>query len=196
MAQEHGKGAGVKPSPKAEQLELQEPRPDEFITDAYSMFSGQEDAQCRRYRKIEDKMGHVWLVALQEAAAENVYVHDPKATNSQGFGGATLSFTLEDGSIYHAKGPWHSNADSLFSATGIDVRNTHRTFVVLAKERDTTTDGSYRTILRGVLYKDKEPVLGSFHRYKELIKQFPEAKFYYSQSHGGSSCGPISPDNG
>lgn len=163
--------------------------PNDFITDGYQMFSGQEDAQCRRYKKVEDKEGNIWLYAIQEAAAENVYFHNPRDTKSEGFGGSTLSFALEDGSTYQAKGPWHSSADGLFKATGIDLRNTHRTFVVLAMEREYTD--TLGTILRGVVYKDEKPMLGSFYRYKDLIKQYPQAKFYYSSSHGGSSCGPI-----
>lgn len=167
--------------------------PDEFIVEHQGMTCGSSEAESRTYKKVTDASGNVWLIANQEAAAENVYFHNPKDTKSDGFGGRTLSFPIDDGTVYEAKGPWHSGPDALFKSTGIDLRNTHRTFVVLAKERDSTKDGTYRTIMRGVLYKDEKPVLGSFYRYKELAKQYPEAKYAYSESSGGSSCGPINP---
>jgi hypothetical protein len=158
--------------------------PNDFLTEGYSMICGSEEAEKRVYRKVECKRG-VWLVAVQPNAAENVYFHNPRDTKSQGFGGRTLSFPLEDGTVYEAKGPWHGNADSLFNDTGVDVRNTHYTFVVLAMERD-----GWPTVLRDVVYKDAAPVLGRFDRYKELMRQYPQAMQYYSQSSGGSSCGP------
>ena len=166
--------------------------PDEFVTDEYSMFSGQAEAVARLYNKYVGKSGNTWLVAQQEQAAEEVYVtNNPANSGGEGFGGATLSMPLVEGGVFLLRGGWHTNADSLFKDTGVDVRNTHRTFVVLSKERDSTNDGSWRTVMRGIVYKDSEPVLGSFDRYKELIKQHPEAKFYYSKSKGGSSLGPV-----
>jgi hypothetical protein len=163
--------------------------PNDYATGRYEMICGSHDAERRVYRKYECKRG-VWLVAVQPNAAENVYFHDPKDASSQGFAGRTLSFPLEDGTVYEAKGPWHSNADRLYKDTGIDVRNTHYTFVVLAMARD-----GWPTILRDVVYKDAQPVLGSFTRYKELIKRYPQAQVYYSESSGGSSCGPISAED-
>jgi len=171
---------------------LQIAEPDEWIDEPYSMACGSYEAEIRRYKKYVDKQGGVWLVSNQEAAAENVYFHNPKDLNSDGFAGRTLTFILEDDSEYKAKGPWHTNADALFAATGVDIRNTHFTFVVLAKERFSTNDGRYRTALRGIIYKDEKPILGSFNRYKDLIKQHPEANFYFTGSSGGSCSGPIS----
>ncbi len=158
--------------------------PNDYATARYAMICGSAEAEKRVYRKVECKRG-VWLVAIQPNAAENVYFHNPLDTKSEGFGGRTLSFPLEDGTVYEAKGPWHGNADSLFNDTGVDVRDTHYTFVVLAMARD-----GYPTILRDVVYKDAAPVLGAFDRYKELCKQYPQALQYYSESSGGSSCGP------
>ena len=131
----------------------------------------------------------MWLVADQPEAGENCYFHDPADTGSQGFGGSTLHFTLTDGSVYAAKGPWHGGADGVFRDTGVDVRNTYYTFVVLGMARDHHGSGYGRTIIRDVVYKDKAPVLGSFDRYKELIKAHPQALVYYMRSKGGSSCG-------
>lgn len=164
--------------------------PDEYVIGSYQMICGSAEAESQTYRKVIDESGCVWLIANHEAAAENIYFHNPKDTKSDGFGGRTLSFPLEDGTIYEAKGPWHSSAGALFHSTGIDLQNTYRTFVVLSMERDQTNDGTYRTIMRGIIFKDERPMLGSFDRHKELEQQYPEAKFYYSETRGGSSGGP------
>jgi len=117
-----------------------------------------------------------------------VYFHCPSDTKSDGFGGATLTFPLVGGGEYVAKGPWHGNSDSLFRDTGVDVRDKCLTFVVLAKGCDWTYG---RTIMRDVVYRDPDWTLGTFYRYRDLIRAHPEATHYYSGSQGGSSCGPI-----
>jgi len=173
----------------------------EYVTEDYQMFSGQGEAVERKYRKYIGKSGNTWLVADQENAAENVYVtNNPQNTTSssqgfEGFGVATLSMPLVDGTTFLLHGGWHSNADALFADTGVDVRNQTYTFVVLSKERVTMDDGSYRTIMRDVVYKDEKPTLGSYYRYREIVKRYPEANYVYSSSRGGSSCGLISKED-
>lgn len=179
--------------PKVIKKERYIAKEDEFVTDDYQMFSGQGEAVRQKYHKYIGKSGNTWLVADSEWAAENVYVTDsPKNNGTQGFGGAVLKMPLVNGEIFELKGGWHTNSDALFSDTGIDIRNKYRTFVVLAKERFSLDDGTWRIGFKGILYKDKEPTLGHFNRYKDLIKQYPEAKYYYSSSRGGSSSGSIS----
>jgi len=78
-------------------------KPGEFVTDSYSMFSGQAEAVSQKYHKHVGKSGRTWLVADCPHAAENVYVtNNPQNTTSprdgfQGFGGATLNMPLVDG---------------------------------------------------------------------------------------------------
>lgn len=160
----------------------------DWTEDQYRMTCGSAEAESRKYRRIEGSRGCVWLVAIQPNAGDNVYFHDPKDTKSDGFAGRTLQFPLEDGTVYSAKGPWHTNCDALFKDTGVDIRNQHQTFVVLAKERDYK---NMRSIMKDVVYMDDAPVIGDFDRWKELAKQHPEAVYYYSKSSGGSSCGMI-----
>ncbi len=167
-------------------MNYKQPENDIWSDRPYQMTCGSHEAEIRTYKKLTDPSGNIWLVANQDGAASNIYFHNPKDHNSQGFAGRVITFPLEDGTSYAAKGPWHTNSDALFKATGHDVRNKYPTFVVLAKQRL----GSYPTQLKEILYCDKEPTLGTFDRYKEIIKQFPEAKFYFSGSSGGSSCGP------
>jgi len=169
----------------------------EYVTDNYQMFSGQREAVSQKYHRHIGKSGNTWLVADSTYAGENVYVtNNPQNTTSksqgfEGFGGATLAMPLVDGSTFLLHGGWHSNSDALFADTGFDVRDKHRTFVVLGTERDGTRDGTLRTVIRGIVYKDDAPQIGKFDRYKELIKKYPEAKVYYISSHCGSSCGDI-----
>jgi hypothetical protein len=165
----------------------------EFVTEDYRMTCGSAEAESRVFDKhYSEKSRVTWLVAVQPNAGDNVYASNPDNRPGEGFGGRTLSLKCSDGSTFDLHGGWHGNAESLFRGTGVDVRNKHLTFVVLAKERDYTKDGSMRTILRDVVYRDEVPQIGDFQRWKSLVKQFPEARFYYSQSSGGSCSGPIS----
>jgi hypothetical protein len=172
------------------------PTANDFVGEDYAMFSGQADAVERKYHKHIGKSGNTWLVADQEEAAENVYVtNNPKNTTSpkqrfEGFGGATLSFPLVDGTTFDLHGGWHSNADALYNDTGIDVRGTTRTFVVLGMDR--TFIKGLRCVIKDVIYRDEKPTLGRYDRYKDLIKKFPQAKVYYMTSKGGGSNGQIS----
>lgn len=154
------------------------------------MICGSAEAEERVYQKVVGKNG-VWLIAVQPNAADNVYLHDPEDTDSHGFAGRTIKFPLKDGSTYKAKGPWHSNSNALFIDTGVDVRDQHETFVVLSKGRKTTGPPRYEMLLTDVVYIDDKPTLGKLNRDEELAEKFPEAKFSYSESRSGSSCGPI-----
>jgi len=164
----------------------------DFVQPPYRMVSGQAMAQDAIYKKIIGKRG-VWFVPVSsDEPAAGVQFHDPKALHSDGYGGATLRFELEDGSVYLAKGPWHGNAESLFQDTGYDIRDKYRTFVVLSKDRKTEPAPHYRTIFVDVVYQDPEGgLIGTFDRWKELAIQHPEAKYYYSESSTGSCSGPI-----
>lgn len=165
-----------------------------YNTNSRGMFCGQSEAISRKYHKHVGKSGNIWLVADQEDAGADIYVtNNPQNTTSrnqafEGFGGATLSMPLVDGTTFELRGGWHSNSDALFNDTGVDVRDKIFTFVVLSKGLDFDKK-SYGRILTDVVYQDEKPTLGNFYRYKDLIKQYPEANFYYSESKGGSSSG-------
>lgn len=166
----------------------------EFVTEDYQMTCGASEVQSRVFDKYYSEKSRVtWLVAVQSNAGDNIYASNPDNRKGEGFGGRVIPLKCSDGTTFDLNGGWHGNSDALFRATGVDVRDKHLTFVVLAKERSFTEDRSMRTILRDVVYKDEVPTVGKFQRWKTLVKQFPEAAFYYSQSNGGSSCGPISP---
>ena len=104
-----------------------------------------------------------------------------------------MTFELEDGSNIELTGPWHSNADSLFADTGVDIRDKYSTFVVIGKDMTFNPD-----IMVDVVYKDEKPMIGDFHRGVKLAmalsKQMNCILYYYSQSDGGSSISSVFPD--
>lgn len=162
----------------------------DFLSPPYSMFSGQAEAVAHTYNIHIGKSGRIWLVSTEAACAGNIYVQGgPK---SDGFGGATLSFTLANGcDKISLHGPRHSNCESLFSDTGIDVRNRHLVYGVIGKGRD-WKDG--RSIIKDLIYFDEKPTIGPFNRIKDkaeaLAESLNQQLYYYTETKGGSSCGP------
>jgi len=172
------------------------------------MFSGAADAQSRKYHKAMGKSGAVWLYADQPNAGDNIYSHkhDPqwrtRSPSFSGFGGATLKFPLVDGTVYEARAPWHSNAVAMLADTGIDLRQTHLTFVAIGKGVK-RVPRSMHGIVTDVLYKDDKPSIGYFKRgdylAAKLAKEHNCEVFVFVQSQGGSSSGfrnPNDPDTG
>ena len=165
----------------------------DFVEPPYQMASGRGVAAEHTYERIDGKRA-VWLVAMDvENRGDYVYSHRPEDKNSDGFGGARLSFTLTDGSEYTAKGPWHSNADSCYEDTGRDFRAMYKTYVVLGTGRESNDPPrDYRTRITGVVYRDPDGgVVGRFDRHKDVAEKYSEALYYYMASEGGSSCGTI-----
>jgi len=158
------------------------------------MTCGSSEAESRKYIPLITKEGYLWLVADQPNMGDNVYFcsFDPK---SDGFGGRTLHFELVDGTSIDLPGPWHGNTDSLFHDTGIDIRDTHLTFVVVAKDRK---HEGWQCTYTDVLYKDDEPKVGLFDRGEAIAKEWAnklkQPVMCYRQSQGGSSDGPVYPD--
>lgn len=166
----------------------------DFEIKPMAMISGSHEAEVRRYRKYEFA-GGVYLVAIQDACADNVYFHDPKAKNSQGFAGRTLRFELEDGSFYDAQGPWKCGAKGLNDHCGVDITDKYSSYVVIGKdmkiEKRNNSEG-YVRIIKDVIYQDDGWQVGPWNREKEILKRFPAGKYYYyTETAGGSSSGPI-----
>ena len=143
------------------------------------------------YRKVVGKSGIVWVYPINvENKAEMIHCRKPGDYKSNGYGGSTITFLLEDGTELKLQGPWHSNCEAFYEDTGIDIRDTHYTFVVISKNR--TTDSYYKWIMQDVIYIDEKPTLGKFDRgedmAKELVKKLGHPVYLYAESSGGSRC--------
>lgn len=163
----------------------------DYIIEPQPMVSGFSVATSNKYTFAVGRSGRTWLIADTPNPADHIYVSDPR---SQGFGGATLTFELINGERISLKGPWHSNSESLYSDTGIDVREQHLTFVVVSKRR---VYHNGITTMCDVLYQDERPTVGAFKRGESIARAFADELgvpvICYSQSDGGSSIGPVSP---
>lgn len=157
------------------------------------MICGSAEAERHVYQKVVGKSGRTWL--FMPDSADNIYVSGDKG--SQGFAGRTLTFKLEDGSEMKLTGPWHSNSRALFDDTGVDLRAKHMTFVVIAEGRKCEAP-RYQTILTNVIYKDEAPQRSEFKRgdtmAQKLANELGKTLYVYSQTAGGSSCGPVNPE--
>lgn len=154
---------------------------------------GQQDATQRVYRSIQGKSGHMWLYAIQENAGENIYVSGGR--NSQGFGGDTLTFRLQDGTDLELKGPWHSNAVDLFNDTGVNLLNTFYTFGVIG--HGFKSIGYHQSRVFDVIYKDEAPTLGALDRIdvlaQETANELGHRVYYWKRSAGMISSGFVKP---
>lgn len=167
------------------------------------MTCGQSEAASRKYKKIQGKSRY-WYVAIQENEADNIYVTPdvretkPGYKGFQGFGGATIPFELEDGTIDQVMGPWHSNSTALFLDTGYDIRDKHLTFGVIARDCGQNPKNPYgQGIMIDVIWMDEKPTVGKFERVSEIAQDIANKEgkpvICYSRSTGGSSRGPVKP---
>lgn len=149
------------------------------------------------YTYIDDD-SNLWLIAEQPNMADNIYFcsFDPK---SEGFGGGTVMFNLLDGETIELPGPWHSNADALFSVTGIDIRDRHLSYVVIAEQSEPVIGGYLDYIFKNILYEDTEPTVGLFNRgtimAREFAKKLGKPVFLLRVGTNGGSHGPVRPDD-
>ena len=161
----------------------------------------------RIWRKVTTK-GRVWLYPVNVPnPGDHIHVWTPPKNPGQpefrgfprhrGYGGSTLKFTLEDGSVLECDGPWHSNGEALKKSTGIDLTDKHVSFVVVSREIG-QTKATLRTIMKDVLYSDTKPHIGKFNRGDEIAKlfvnQIGDKVYLYSKTDGGSSNGSVRPD--
>lgn len=155
------------------------------------MISGQVEQAVRTYKKIVGAKS-TWYVSVQENAADNVYctsnVRKP-GERSQGFGGATLTFKMDDGTEDQVQGPWHSSSESLFLDTMYDVRDKCLTRGICAKsvKHDYFSGDEYSE----VLHYDENPTLGEYSRIEDMAQKFANDLncriFYAMKSSGGGN---------
>lgn len=143
------------------------------------------------WKKVTGKSGRIWLY---QPEGSRVWVDGGKG--SQGCGGRTLTFTLDDGTTQDLIGPWCSNSDACFADTGIDVRKNHVTWGCVGTER-LFDQNSGRSGIGNIIWRDEEPTKGLFERVEliawKLQQENPDLTLQvYRESEGGSSLGPVS----
>ena len=173
----------------------------DFVIPRKGMICGSAEAEANKYHVYAGRDGKRWLVADRDDCGDFVYVEG--GPNSEGFAGRTINFPLVDGTELALKGPWHTNPEALFAATGVDVRDCHKTFGVISRDRKhypqtfAPTPMSGRDVMVDVIYMDTEPRIGWFNRVKTIAQVHAnllgETVFYYQESADGSSCGPVYP---
>ena len=143
------------------------------------MICASAEAEERTYDKHIDRDGRIWLVARQDNAGDNIYCEG----SGEGFGGRLITFKLANGGSIALKGPWHTNSQALYMATGVDVRDKHTSWGVIAASREGDT-------YRGVIHLDREWVVGHHDRIERLAKSLAVLQgcrmHYYKQTAGGS----------
>lgn len=164
-----------------------------YKTDAYMMISASAEAEKREYELYRGKSGTLWLLSTQENCADNIYCSG--GATSQGFGGGELEFKLARGlGSIKLKGPWHSNGEAFSADTGIDVSKKHLSWGCVGLGREFEKG---RAIITGLLYFDKEPQIGSFHRVRDIAQEIAntrgETVMCYKEGPGGSSSGQVKP---
>lgn len=130
--------------------------------------SGRADATAYTYHRHIDPAGRQWFVADAPDAGDHVYVAD---RDGGGFCGDVFDFLLTTGESVHAKGPWLSNPEALFTMTGVDVRDKCMMQGVVALEEETTR-GFGPAFYKGVLHWDEKPVIGHCDRIDRLAEEW------------------------
>lgn len=143
---------------------------------------------CYRDRKDHNRL---WMVGANFVApADHIYVGYPYDTKSQGYAGRWLVFPTTDDMTISLQGPWHSNADALYEATGVDVRGQHYVQLVVGLSR--YNGPSYRTTLTDIVYFG-EPGVRGYNDYKAVLRrlyeQYHQDLYYWHGGSGGSTYG-------
>jgi len=168
----------------------------EFVSNRpYQMISAQGEDVQPKYNIHIGKDKRIWLVTTDQDPDHIIVQGGP---GSQGYGGADLVFTLANGvDKITLHGPWHSNTDSLFKQTGIDLRAKIVTWGVIGRGREFRPANAYSSdsVITDLVYFDKEPMPGVYNRIQNLAKEMSDAEgiplYYHMCSYGGGSTGPV-----
>ena len=136
-----------------------------------------------------------WIIPTNGEPSE---IHSHNAPHT-GYGGRVLFFPLdEEDKLYKAKGPWHRNADDLFAATGIDLRNNHLTLGIVALERRSVKHKGMANDYRGILHLDENEIRGEFDRIPKLAQKIANERgedvVYQVITAGGGRLGTKKPE--
>lgn len=166
----------------------------DYIIEEQPMISASGEVMESVFDRYEapHRPGYFWFVKSGiPNKAEYIFYGSPHTTYSEGMGGRVIPFRCTDGQTINIQGPWWSNSDSFYGSTGIDIRNTNYTFVVVARSVDRID--RLETLI-DVVYKDDEPTIGPFDRWKTILSSVfqvlnDDQLVVYVKSAGGSSLG-------
>jgi len=161
-----------------------------------AMIASSGEVADRVFKKLVGKSGKIWMVAMQDNPADNIYVSGGK--HSQGMAGRTLEFKHADGSATNIQGPWHTNADALFRDTDYDVRHMCLTFGCIGLSREYGKGpGLGPVTIHDVLHVDACWTLGEYERIDKIAQAIANERgvtvVRFIKSKGGSCCGPVKP---
>jgi len=163
------------------------------LPQSLEVVSGFAEAERHVYRMVVGKSGRAWFYPSElHNAADYIYVTDSEDWDKagRGFGGATVELQLDNGTRFSLKGGWHSNDEAFYEDTGVDIREKHLTFVIIAKQR---AEG----MMQDVVYYDESPQVGFFNRGErtalEMATKLDEPLYYFSRSAGGSISARVYP---
>jgi len=155
-----------------------------------SGFSEQGNNLYRKYKGLKS----TWFVGINDPA-NHIYYAPPPGSNSQGFGGATLTFKLEDGTEESVQGPWNSNSDSFLADTGVDFTDQHMTQGIVSLEHEYPKDIREKDVYKSVIHFDEVPAIGTFNRVMDIAQNYANehnCRVYYAvKSRGGGSAGSV-----
>lgn len=118
--------------------------------------------------------------------------------NKTGYGGAIFNLECTDGSIHTIKGPWHSNPESLFHDTGIDLRDKHLVSTIIGDDfltRDFNAPPTFNTI-----FLEKRESIEDFYQYLKDAERIMQEKnltqvAVYHETPGGWSTSFVDADD-
>lgn len=149
------------------------------------------------YKMVMDKSGRrAWFYRDVKFAAGNIYADG--GPGSEGMGGRTCRFELEDGTHYDSIGPWMGNANDLFNQTGVDLRNRHASRLILARRVEYPKNEYFvRPDMLDVVHFEEDFIEGTFDRAnilaQEIANKMGEKLHYFIETSGGSQCFHVLP---
>lgn len=152
------------------------------------------------FEKFVGESGCTWLipaVTVIPNRGDHLYrtAYADVSRMGEGFARGTLLLPLLDGTDFELKGGWRGNSRHCYEDTGVDCRSMHMSFGAVGLHK---LPGSYMPGLYGLLYKDKAPQIGMFHRIEAIAQRFAnerqERVFYSVISYGGGSAGGKDPE--
>jgi hypothetical protein len=148
------------------------------------------------YKMVRSKSGRAYFYRDVKFGAGNIYADG--GPGSEGMGGRTCRFELEDGTHYDSIGPWMTNSNDLFAQTGVDLRNRHASRLILARKIE-YPKGQYcdRPDMLDVVHYEEEFVEGTFDRAnilaQDIADKMGEKLFYFIETSGGAQSFHVLP---